>query len=435
MRITFVDLVFSWPPNGGADVHLYHVLTELEAAGHEVHLVVVHEEGSHERGRLDPFEMPWSVTRLDCTRRELAPQSLCPRIREAVDAAPPDVVCVGHAYDLKPFVVLALADYPLVCRYYAHELACARDPLRFKDGAPCPKHRMETRQYCRECAAASLAGNIRSWRLDTWTADYLAAKSYGPDYPALAADALAQADALIVYNETMAEETRKYHPHVVAIPGGVDLSRFPGPTARTPNHEPQTTDHDSRTTDHESRGTAHAPQIIFMSGRAESPTKGLHTLRAAGELLANRRDDFEIWATHFDPRESAGHFRALGWSTFDEALGYYAEASIVAVPSIWEEPFGLVAVEAMAAGRPVVASAVGGLRDSVVDGVTGVLVPPDDPEALARALDTLLDDPARCAAMGTAGRARVEQYYTWPVIIARHYLPLLERVIDARRNR
>jgi glycosyltransferase involved in cell wall biosynthesis len=411
MRITFVDLVFSWPPNGGADVDLYHVLSGLEDAGHEVHLVVVHEEGSYERGRLDPFEMPWAVTRLDCTRRELAPYRLCPRIREAVDAAPPEVVCVSHGYDLKPYVILALADYPLVCRYYAHEMACARDALRFKDGAPCPKHRLETRQFCRECAADSLAGNIRRWQLDTWTADYLAAKAYTPQYADFARKALAHADALIVSNEIMAGEARKFHRDVVVIPGGVDLGRFPDPTPIP----------------------AEAPSIVFMSGRAESPTKGLDTLRAAGDLLARHRNDFKIWATHFDPRESRGHFHALGWSTFEEALGFYAQATIVAVPSIWEEPFGLVAVEGMAAGRPVVASAVGGLRDIIADGETGLLVPPGDVEALAHALETLLDNPARCTAMGAAGRARVEEHYTWPGIIERHYLPLMERLALARQ--
>ncbi|MEU4448183.1 glycosyltransferase [Actinosynnema sp. NPDC050801] len=79
----------------------------------------------------------------------------------------------------------------------------------------------------------------------------------------------------------------------------------------------------------------------------------------------------------------------------------------------WYEPFGIVPLEAMACGVPVVASAVGGLTDTVVDGVTGVLVPPRDPAALARALHSLLADGARREACGLAGLDRVSVRYTW----------------------
>jgi glycosyltransferase involved in cell wall biosynthesis len=79
----------------------------------------------------------------------------------------------------------------------------------------------------------------------------------------------------------------------------------------------------------------------------------------------------------------------------------------------WYEPFGIVPLEAMACGVPVVASAVGGLTDTVVDGVTGVLVSPRDPAALARALHSLLADGARREACGLAGLDRVSVRYTW----------------------
>jgi glycosyltransferase involved in cell wall biosynthesis len=90
--------------------------------------------------------------------------------------------------------------------------------------------------------------------------------------------------------------------------------------------------------------------------------------------------------------------------------------AVVCVP--WYEPFGIVPLEAMACGIPVVASAVGGLTDTVVDRGTGWLVPPRDPVVLAGALRALLADPAQRAAMGAAGRDRVEQWYTWPRVAA-----------------
>jgi len=90
--------------------------------------------------------------------------------------------------------------------------------------------------------------------------------------------------------------------------------------------------------------------------------------------------------------------------------------AVVCTP--WYEPFGIVPLEAMACGVPVVASCVGGLIDTVVDGVTGLHVPPQDPEATAQALQRLLEDPERARAFGRAGRRRVTERYTWARVAA-----------------
>jgi glycosyltransferase involved in cell wall biosynthesis len=89
---------------------------------------------------------------------------------------------------------------------------------------------------------------------------------------------------------------------------------------------------------------------------------------------------------------------------------------VVAVP--WYEPFGIVPVEAMACGRPVVGSAVGGLLDTVLPGVTGELVPPRRPDLLAPVLRDLLDDETRSEAYGRAGRARAVSTYKWRQVVA-----------------
>jgi D-inositol-3-phosphate glycosyltransferase len=90
--------------------------------------------------------------------------------------------------------------------------------------------------------------------------------------------------------------------------------------------------------------------------------------------------------------------------------------AVVCVP--WYEPFGIVPLEAMACARPVVASAVGGIQDTVVDQVTGLLVPPRRPDAVAAAVRDLLASPTRATAYGIAGHDRVLARYDWERVAA-----------------
>jgi glycosyltransferase involved in cell wall biosynthesis len=102
----------------------------------------------------------------------------------------------------------------------------------------------------------------------------------------------------------------------------------------------------------------------------------------------------------------------LGMVPHDELLRLYERAAVVVCPS-HREGYGVVCAEAMAYGRPVVASAVGGLRDLVVDDETGILVPPGDVEALRNALERLLHDPALRRRLGEAGRRRALEQLSW----------------------
>ena len=89
----------------------------------------------------------------------------------------------------------------------------------------------------------------------------------------------------------------------------------------------------------------------------------------------------------------------------------HAALSILVLASSWPEPFGLVLLEAMATGKPIVATNHGGPKEICLDGETAMLVPPQDSERMAAAILTLLRDPARAREMGAAGRKRVEQLF------------------------
>jgi glycosyltransferase involved in cell wall biosynthesis len=106
----------------------------------------------------------------------------------------------------------------------------------------------------------------------------------------------------------------------------------------------------------------------------------------------------------------------LGLLPHHEVLPLFRSARAVIVPSIVGDACPTVVLEAMAAGRPVVASASGGIVDMVVDGVTGVLVPPADVSALAQAISSVLDDPRAAQAFGAAGRDRARAFTVSAVV-------------------
>ncbi|MGA7705830.1 MAG: glycosyltransferase family 4 protein, partial [Solirubrobacteraceae bacterium] len=179
---------------------------------------------------------------------------------------------------------------------------------------------------------------------------------------------------------------------------------------------------------HESR------RRVVFAGRIVKP-KGLAVLISAAVHV---QGEFVICGDGFQARamralarrlgvERRVHFR--GWLDEQALAQELADASVVAVPSLWPEPFGLVGIEALAAGRPVIASATGGIGEWLHEGRTGLSVQPGDPKALARALGALLEDPARQHAMGLAGKQLVAERFS----PERHVEALL-RAYDAARS-
>jgi glycosyltransferase involved in cell wall biosynthesis len=168
------------------------------------------------------------------------------------------------------------------------------------------------------------------------------------------------------------------------------------------------------------------------------PRKGVDlVIRALPQLAAAGFDDVELLIVgggaepgvlHADPevrrlldlaRELgvAGKVTLRGQVPRGDMPGLFRSADAV-VCTPWYEPFGIVPLEAMACGVPVVAAAVGGLQDTVVDHGTGLHVPPRDPDAIAAALAVLLDNPGLRAEMGSAGQVRARTRYSWDRVAA-----------------
>jgi glycosyltransferase involved in cell wall biosynthesis len=163
-----------------------------------------------------------------------------------------------------------------------------------------------------------------------------------------------------------------------------------------------------------------APRVLFAG--VLTPRKGVVDLLLASRLLAERGVPHELVLAGGTPDEGpdaeaevraaaeGSRARFLGAQPHEAMTGLYREADVFCLPSWWEA-MPLSVLEAMASGLPVVASMVGDIPRAVEDGVTGRLVPPRQPAALADALEPLLRDRASRRAMGLAGRQRAEREF------------------------
>ena len=191
---------------------------------------------------------------------------------------------------------------------------------------------------------------------------------------------------------------------VSVVPSGVDLRRF-SPTGETASRTPGRARLVAVSRLVERKGLADV-----VAALPQVPGAELHV--AGGPEAAALAADPEACRLRGLARELGVAERLVlhGRLGRDELPSLVRSADI-AVCAPWYEPFGIVPVEALACGIPVVASAVGGQIDSVVHGVTGLHVPPRDPAALAAALRELLADPDRAAAYGRAGARRARRLY------------------------
>lgn len=191
------------------------------------------------------------------------------------------------------------------------------------------------------------------------------------------------------------------------------------------------------------RGDRQQPRRIVALGRLV-PRKGFATLIEALPRIADT--ELVIAGGGSTPEPERERLLELAVRLgVDDRLRMIPQVPRTAVPALlrsadlvvtvpWYEPFGIVPLEAMACGRPVVASAVGGMLDTVVPDRTGILVPPKQPAALADAVTGLLDDPDRRERYGRTGAAWVRSRFTWDHV-AQGTLDAYHRTLEVTAQR
>ena len=250
---------------------------------------------------------------------------------------------------------------------------------------------------------AAMCG-VRPTLTSVWGTDILEAPGWSPLHLFFTRYALAKADHVTATGLHLASATLRYAPRAKAItvvPYGIDLSRFRPPA----------------------RNGATPDDVVIGSVARLSREKGLDVLLAALAQLIERGAPVRLVLAGDGPERArlerlarklgiASRVDFRGEVPHDQVPAVLAELDVFALPSR-AEGFGVAALEAAAMELPVVASNVHGLPDVVDDGRSGLLVPPNDAEALAAAMERLIADAGLRGAMGQAGRALVERRYRW----------------------
>jgi starch synthase len=273
---------------------------------------------------------------------------------------------------------------------------------------------MHSLEALRPWKAEQLGGG---YRLSTWCERV----SAGSAAAVVAVSDGMRADIMTAYPEISAErirvirngiDTTEYHPDRgtdVLERYGIDLSRpyviFVGRITRQKGVPVLL---------RAASGLVPQAQLVLCAGQADTPELEAEVTGLVDGLRATRSG--VVWIPEMLPKR--------------EVIQLLTHATVFAIPSIYE-PLGIVNLEAMACGTAVVGSRTGGIPEVVADGETGLLVPPDEPEPLAEALNALIRDPDRAAAMGQAGRKRAVAEFGWAAIAAQTVALYAELVIGA----
>lgn len=370
-------------PRGGDSTYTRALTGLLTEAGHEViPLAMRHpdNEPSPWEARFPPWvdmrERRSLVGKLILGARMMWSRPAARSCRAFLEDFQPDVAHLQHVHrHLTPSVLdpLNAAGVPTVWTVHDYELICPAGHL-FSQGAPCERcrdgdYRHAIRRRCKwgerlPSAAVALEQTIHRLRRVWW-----------------------RVDRFLCPSRFLAGKLVDF---------GVPAARVqPLPNPLNVDHHPQ----------------AQGPGEGWLYAGRLAAEKGVAVLLAAARRLPGRLlricGDGPMAAALKREAADLPWVQFLGHLPPEQLAAQIRSARVIAVPSRWYENFPYAVLEAQAAGRAVVASSVGGIPEQIASGIDGVLVPPDDPDALANAVGGLLDDPVRAAEMGAAARSRV----------------------------
>lgn len=404
-KVAILSLLFNWPSTGGGTIHTAETGAFLQRDGYEVRHIYARYPGWQVGEVAEPLEHPCEALEFDDTSWNA--DTIRQRFRNAVDAFSPDFVIVTDSWNTKPLLAEAVYGYPYALRLAALECLCPLNNVRLLydqevGWQSCPRQQLATPKLCRECVHQLDKHSGGLHRADRQLAGF-----EHVNYPSRLRQAFAEAECVLVVNPLIAAMVGPFAKRVDVVPSGFDAARFPWPDKKV------------------ERPDATQRKRLLFAGLVNEPMKGFRVLHDACARLWSERKDFELLATADPPGQVDEFTQFIGWQSQEDLPTCIQDADLLVFPTVAEEALGRSAVEAMAVGRPVIASRIGGLPFTVQDGATGLLFEPNDSVDLADKLQRLLDDDALRLRLGQAGRRRFEEHFVWETIIARHYRPLI----------
>lgn len=403
-RIAIVSLLFNWPSTGGGIVHTAELAKFLSMSGYDI--CHFYAEYAHWQVGAIRSPLPYKNEAIHFTSSEWIPSSIRSRFEEAVDDFLPDCVIVTDSWNTKVLLAEAVSDFPYLLRLAAQECLCPLNNVRLlptDHGRPrqCRLTQLVARESCVQCVSSRAHSSSGLHMAERQLAEF-----DRPEYGRRLRAAFENAHTVLAVNYQIAALVEAHARDVRVIPSGFDAKRFEG----LPSQNRRKTSF----------------RFLF-AGLVSEYMKGFHVLLEACRHLWSLRQDFELWVTANQSEVVKEPFlTCCGWQSQAELPFRMAECDVVVVPTVAQEALGRTAVEAMGARRAVIASRLGGLREVVCDGVTGLLVEPADVSDLARGMETLLDDQELATHFGENGRRRFETTFAWEQIIDRHYKPLFD---------
>lgn len=396
-----------YPPTiGGEERHVYGLSTELARRGHDIAVATFQQRHGTAQAKEDGvrvYSIPSTTQRVQWLFSEPARPHAPPfpdpeatlALRRVIAEVQPDII---HAHNWLVHSFLPLKQWSrarLVVSLHDYSLACAKKRLMRND-LPCSG---PGAVKCLTCAA----------------------QHYG----------LAKGVVTAAANWAMSQAERAmvdmFLPVSHATARGNGLCHADVPYQVVPNFIP---DEQLLTPPIDDPQLAELPKDGFLLFVGDvSRDKGIHILLQAYERLAESPPLVLVGRLGPDaPQRFPDGVRVLHGLPHALVMEVWRRSSIAIIPSVWPEPFGIVVLEAMARGKPIIASQIGGIPDIIADGETGILVPPADPTALQHALEHLLSDAVLCDRLGAAAQQRVLDFRASVVVSSIEHI--YERVLQ-----
>jgi len=389
-------ITYGYPPViGGAEQHIRNLSIELVTRGHHVSVVTMWHEGlpafENDQG-VNIYRIRGMVHRIGKLifkepGRVYAPPFPDPELTLAIwnvmQKEHPEIVH-AHNWLLHSFLPLkSISKAKLVESLHSYGLVCTKWNLLYKDEGICSGPGF---MKCLDCAREQYGNKTFITVAGRW-----------------------------LTQSSEHRKTDRFLPVSPAVADGNALSNGHYPVKVLPNFIP-----DDIATHHNDDAACllDLPEedfILFVG--ALTAKKGIYVLLDAYARLENPPPLVLIGSTWRDtPSEFPHNVTVLHNWPHDAVMSAWNRCIIGVTPSIWPEPSPTVVIEAMAMGRPVIGSRIGGITQQIVDGETGYLVAPGDSEALKKALERLLEDTEIRERMGQAAKEKVKEFYASSVV-------------------